>query len=1035
MAERPLERELSARQQAFAERQAKSTTCWQDSLKLTAAAKPKAAPKAKAASRMTNYKWVIAFDHQWKQGCGHSLGDWLVAEPLARLPPSYVRVLVNAWDPEESRDRPRCFLKHDPSGFIRTSPELDVFARPAVHSSCDVGTIGNVGFNYLYYGPPHLNGTLTFDILHRFCCCWTDGVGAAGLHVQRLEMAIYAKFRTGPFNKDSCHDQMVACAKELVQLFPSHECLPWQLFYSRCAKERNRHLDAAFGSEEHSKELHAEVVSEMISEASGGSVRKGRWWNIEERADEALPRRGGDAMTLTHMGVKKKWWSSISASPLLRDDAQPMPVGPPPLESADEADDQEEGGDQGVVDDAPSETGCSLAKARKTIQEHRDESSGTLHFVARMLMNPVNMQLWTGLAVAARPFRVRFSKIHTAFSTRSGTKHMMDSIVMGDFIADTIADALNMFTSLDFAAELGVSVEFGLEPSEMNQKVLRCMWSLVMHTCGSLSALHGHYQRIPAKFLGLLRDDKTDLLAWHKRLWSAMNNMEMAAVADKKAAQALTDMGVFDLHWCRAILTNLFEYDFEQVSKKVEADIKLYANHFWTTLLLERGFNFCREASKQNKKGAFGAQAVWHQFVYGCDVMRDHERAPIVPTEVARAQSAYIDPRTFQPWEEDSAFPSDKLLPLTQTDQGGCRATSTQSLKTAPLALLGMVEEDGNWQRLQRSFFSLLVQPGDVLMINSDKSAHLVLYTSAKGCWVYKTNPRYINKNDIVIEFQKSGVSALRSQAICDHTQFRGVVVTCIHPGAHPGAKLPNAPATALLVASTAKPLIEHAADTGFRGMSLEFIKLCCRAEIVKHDGDPPRTENEWVAALVRHVYLGCSDERVQAAIVARGSRNTTWEDLKSSQLFEAGAKEWVEDIIGSEDLFADLRKEEEKAERHRVAMAKASTVAAPVVLGGAASSSSAPVPASVGPKKITCTKVVIGIVWARSLMPPSYSLVWEPSTSSWRIKSKYMIGGRSRAACPSTGETQWGALKFVLTLAWASYMQNFSVPCPFEFV
>ena len=40
-----------------------------------------------------------------------------------------------------------------------------------------------------------------------------------------------------------------------------------------------------------------------------------------------------------------------------------------------------------------------------------------------------------------------------------------------------------------------------------------------------------------------------------------------------------------------------------------------------TTLMLERDFNYCRSAAKLNPKGAFGAEAVWHQLVYGCQVM------------------------------------------------------------------------------------------------------------------------------------------------------------------------------------------------------------------------------------------------------------------------------------------------------------------------------------------------------------------------------------------------------------------------------
>ena len=162
------------------------------------------------------------------------------------------------------------------------SPELPRFLLPSIHSCCDVGTIGNVGLNDVYYGLTRLNGTMTFDILHRFTCAWTDGIGAAGLHVQRLDMGIYAKFRSKPFNKDGCHENMVECAKEMCELFPSPSDLPWQLFYGRCARERGQYNSPSFGTDEHMFELHMDVCKEITSSTRGGGQRS-HWALVEHR--------------------------------------------------------------------------------------------------------------------------------------------------------------------------------------------------------------------------------------------------------------------------------------------------------------------------------------------------------------------------------------------------------------------------------------------------------------------------------------------------------------------------------------------------------------------------------------------------------------------------------------------------------------------------------------------------------------------------------------------------------------------------------
>ena len=65
-------------------------------------------------------------------------------------------------------------------------------------------------------------------------------------------------------------------------------------------------------------------------------MRKGRWWNIEERGDERLTCRGNDAIILSHLGIRKNWWKNLSSSPLLLEDVGTMPIGPPPDVDADE---------------------------------------------------------------------------------------------------------------------------------------------------------------------------------------------------------------------------------------------------------------------------------------------------------------------------------------------------------------------------------------------------------------------------------------------------------------------------------------------------------------------------------------------------------------------------------------------------------------------------------------------------------------------------------------------------------------------------
>ena len=207
-------------------------------------------------------------------------------------------------------------------------------------------------------------------------------------------MGIHGKFRSKPFNKDGRHENMVECAKDLVKLFPSPSDLPWQIFYGRCARERGQYSSPSFGTDEHMFELYTEVCKEITSSTrGGGSVRTGRWWSIEERAEEKLAKRGGDAMVLCHMGIKKGWWPSYGASPLLQEAIEPKRIGPPPLLEKEKADAHASGDDAFDLPDGPEETGLSAGKAVNIVQERREDNEGTCHYIARMLSKPNNMRL------------------------------------------------------------------------------------------------------------------------------------------------------------------------------------------------------------------------------------------------------------------------------------------------------------------------------------------------------------------------------------------------------------------------------------------------------------------------------------------------------------------------------------------------------------------------------------------------------------------------------------------------------------------
>ena len=147
------------------------------------------------------------------------------------------------------------------------------------------------------------------------------------------------------------------------------------------------------------------------------------------------------------------------------------------------------------------------------------------------------------------------------------------------------------------------------------------------------------------------------------------------------------------------------------------------------------------------------------------------------------------------------------------------------------------------------------------------------------------------------------------------------------------------------------------------------------------------------------------------------------------------GAEEFIlgdVDALGvAEELAADKAKLAAALEA-----ARAKTVAAALSMATAASSrsSSSDAPAPSGAPRFV--KRVLGLVdikLARTWMPPQHNLGYEARFSRYVVSSRHLAHRKSRAYGPVTGETEWSALKFVLTVAWASWKRVSGENCPWQ--
>jgi non-ribosomal peptide synthetase component E (peptide arylation enzyme) len=129
-------------------------------------------------------------------------------------------------------------------------------------------------------------------------------------------------------------------------------------------------------------------------------------------------------------------------------------------------------------------------------------------------------------------------------------------------IKDLFDDALTS----EFASELWIDADADLEQVANDNKILSALWALMIHTCGSLACLHGHYQQILSTFVELLQPEPDAALADLEKAFDAISVLEAIAAEDQGAAQVLQEVGVADLHWCKAMLLNLWEHGFREAS-------------------------------------------------------------------------------------------------------------------------------------------------------------------------------------------------------------------------------------------------------------------------------------------------------------------------------------------------------------------------------------------------------------------------------------------------------------------------------------
>lgn len=238
-------------------------------------------------------------------------------------------------------------------------------------------------------------------------------------------------------------------------------------------------------------------------------------------------------------------------------------------------------------------------------------------------------------------------------------------------------------------------------------------------------------------------------------------------------------------------------------------------------------------------------------------------------------------------------------------------------------------------------------------------------------------------------------------------------------------------------------PLMRHAAKNGFCHMTVVFLRRLRQCFDLKFPrGQVPKTELDWVRALMTHVLGEITHEQWQRILVRRKKDAVRNELLEESLLAQSGNAEVLHRSLHNMDLHepvaelkASLKKPTTAKTAHDGGMSEKRQAAASTSDRAASSSSGSAAPRQ--PVQIDYDiDDTITLQEARTLLPPGgmYALVKDTTLHMrWQVKVKGPEAATyiSKGWGPLSDHSVKSALRHVLQEAWAHHYEQTGAACP----
>ena len=983
-----------------------------------------------------NLQLMRAYDHTLQVSCSLSLSYFAVPEDMQMKPLQagegrYTVEAASLPGPLVGQGQKRRVCIRAAAGKTRLECPLVQQMPPQLHIRLDQGTVGWPAMFFMFHGLK-LEGSFWWDPAHRFHNDIKGALKGAGLWYMVLETTLAFNFRQGPWQKASFFRQTVEVMEKYLDTEFGQDDELFNTFYEPLATDLGM-MGPGFGTTEHMEQVKALMASSRTWQKKGLKVKLCRWMSYFDRAEEFLPLWFITVVSLCVIGIKKGWLNHISELPMF---------------AATGAADLEEGGGQ-ALEHPPAAQGAE--EQPRTVKDSNAEAErlrkgcfNTLHLALVVLCSLRTRMLCAMTLALVKPSRTAFGHMLVAAKTQSASVMWWATMANEEWLAELL-ETIKVQQDPAALGRIGFTMLHGESCGEDHQVAnkmvlfLRCLLQSRLHSLLALS------YSLPCKFAGLLHDTSSVRFATLKTLkawWVRLQEVEEAATSDKWYQQLLVMLSWPVMQWPRRLLVALSEHDFEEVPSWVESQLQACFRGFLSTKITEDMFHELQRRENASENDSLSRLQRW-RVTCQSKLFKENDRPWVQPTSAAYtgATGRPLPKKLFEATGGSCSIPDEELNRFKEWHSTP-QAEAFNQVQYAWMA----VQRLPRVRDLELAWMSQLMTPGCAVS-HKEKGGGIVLHANAYAAVLWRAKQVMIGGVRHFM-YDVTGAKPINVIPIISAKGWRTCDLEGVSPeqfAAHAAAHAqPAQPQVTLRATSAAIPLLEHAALSGFRSLTVPFMqKLITQLDIIpKGSGARPRTMEGVLNVLLPHCLPKHTPSELEEIVKHRCKPKA--EELETSVLLAGDNAELAADCMEEDDArdaMQEVQKTKAKIAKARAERASSAKVAqAAASQGGTRASGSgaaASIARSVAP--LQDGQVAYSLEEARAYLPKVAGCTLSMErTWHHRWRARYPKAGkfpeRQTSMCFGGSVPEQSSLLYCIRFTWECHAAATGAACPWVF-